>query len=276
MLFSRRPNSFENALATCLDDLDAGAPLEEVLAKYPQHAADLAPLLAVAAQMRTTSWPALSMHGRVQGRERMHAALAQHHSGFALLRPSWAQAAMALVIVGIIGAASVITPWKDLPSRFATPAPAAGPTTTSQQTVVVPDDTATATATTEPSATPTLQISDEHRNGDGQRRQQDCDGGAFAEPATIGDRFASCDGDVTADAIADGNASHESQRCVPNTAPDRYRGWPATAAAADAAACHHPAADALTAYAAAIRGRVGVSIYEPAAAPLTAEVVRSP
>ena len=158
MLFSRRPNSFENALATCLDDLDAGAPLEEVLAKYPQHAADLAPLLAVAAQMRTTSWPALSMHGRVQGRERMHAALAQHHSGFSLLRPSWAQAAMALVIVGIIGAASVITPWKDLPSRFATPAPAAGPTTTSQQTVVVPDDTATATATTEPSATPTLQI----------------------------------------------------------------------------------------------------------------------
>ena len=102
MLFSRRPDSFENVLATCLDELDAGAPLEEILAKYPQHVADLAPLLAVAAQMRTAPWPALSVHGRVQGRERMHAALAQYHSGFSRWHPSWAQAAMALAVVAVI------------------------------------------------------------------------------------------------------------------------------------------------------------------------------
>jgi len=158
MLFSRRPNSLENVLATCLDDVDAGAPLEEILAKYPQHAADLAPLLAVAAQMRTAPWPALSMHGRVQGRERMHAALAQYHSGFSRWHPSWVQAAMALVIVASISAASVILTGQDWPSLFATPAPLIAPPVTSQQTVVVPDDTTTVTPTVEPSATPTLEI----------------------------------------------------------------------------------------------------------------------
>jgi hypothetical protein len=158
MLFSLRPNSFENVLAACLDDLDAGAPLEEILAKYPRHAADLGPLLAVAAQMRTTSWPALSMHGRVQGRERMHAALAQYHSGFSRWRPSWGQAMMALMIVASISVASLILTRQDWPSPFATPAPLAGPTVTSQQTVVVPDDTVTAIPATEPSATPTLQM----------------------------------------------------------------------------------------------------------------------
>jgi len=158
MQFSRRPNSFENVLAACLDDLDAGASLEEILAKYPQHVADLAPLLAVAAQMRTAPWPALSVHGRVQGRERMHAALAQYHSGFSRWRPSWVQAAMALVLVVGISGASVILTKQDWPSPFATPAPVAGATATSQKTVVVPTDTATATPTVEPSATPTLQI----------------------------------------------------------------------------------------------------------------------
>ena len=158
MQFSRRQNSFENVLAACLDDLDTGAPLEEILAKYPQHVADLAPLLAVAAQMRTAPWPALSVHGRVQGRERMHAALAQYHSGFSRWRPSWVQAAMALVLVVGISGASVILTKQDWPSPFATPAPVAGATATSQKTVVVPTDTATATPTVEPSATPTLQI----------------------------------------------------------------------------------------------------------------------
>ena len=158
MLFSRRPDSLGNVLATCLDDLDAGAPLEEILARYPQHAGDLAPLLAVAAQMRSAPWPALSVHGRVQGRERMHAALAQYHSGFSRWRRSWVQAAMALVIVASISAASVILTRQDWPLPFATPAPLIAPTVTSQQTVVVPDDTATVTPTVEPSATPTLQI----------------------------------------------------------------------------------------------------------------------
>jgi hypothetical protein len=158
MLFSRRPNSFENVLAACLDDLDVGAPLEEILAKYPQHAADLAPLLAVAAQMRTASWPALSVHGRVQGRERMHAALAEYHSGFSRWRPSWVQTVMALMIVASISVASFILTRQDWPSPFATPAPLTGPTATSQHTVVVPSDTATVTPTVEPSATPTLQI----------------------------------------------------------------------------------------------------------------------
>jgi hypothetical protein len=158
MLFSRKPNSLENVLATCLDDLDAGAPLEEILAKYPQHAADLAPLLAVAAQMRTAWWPALSMHGRVQGRERMHAALAQYHSGFSRWRPSWVQAAMALIIIASISVASVILtePNRFIPELQELVAPI--PTATSQQTVVAPDDTATAMPTTEPSVTPTPQI----------------------------------------------------------------------------------------------------------------------
>ena len=153
MLFSRKPDSLENVLATCLDDLDAGAPLEEILAKYPQHAADLAPLLAVAAQVRSAPWPALSVHGRVQGRERMHAALAQYHSGLSRWRPSWVQTAMALIVVACVSAASVMLTSPNWPTPPESPAPLAPVlTATSQQTVVAPDDTATATATTEPSA----------------------------------------------------------------------------------------------------------------------------
>ena len=121
MLFSRKPDSLENVLATCLDELDAGAPLEDILAKYPQHVADLAPLLAVAAQMRTAPWPALSVHGRVQGRERMHAALAQYHSGFSRWHPSWGQSAMALAVVAVIIVAGfALTRWERLYSRSST------------------------------------------------------------------------------------------------------------------------------------------------------------
>lgn len=158
MLFSRRPDSFENVVATCLDELDAGAPLEDILAKYPQHVADLAPLLAVAAQMRTAPWPALSVHGRMQGRERMHAALAQYHSGFSRWHPSWGQAAMALAVAAVIVVVSlVLTRWeRTIPDPQQLVAPA--PTAITQQTVVAPDDAATATVTTEPSATSTLQI----------------------------------------------------------------------------------------------------------------------
>ena len=224
MLFSRKPDSLENVLATCLDELDAGAPLEDILAKYPQHVADLAPLLAVAAQMRTAPWPALSMHGRVQGRERMHAALAQYHSGFSRWHPSWGQSAMALAVVAVIIVAGfALTRWERYipdPQQLVPPAP----TATSQQTVVAPDATATATATTEPSATPTLQIATATSTVTATVSVDSKPTTALPSPspqpsATAHTRH----GDIAAytDGLADGNAGHECQRCVPDTAPDR-------------------------------------------------------
>ena len=67
--------NLDNALAACLDDLAAGRSLTESLARYPEYAADLAPLLQTADSVRSEPRPTLSLRGRVAGRERMHAAL---------------------------------------------------------------------------------------------------------------------------------------------------------------------------------------------------------
>jgi hypothetical protein len=80
----------------------AGLSLTDVLARYPEYQAELAPLLDTAYGLRGADWPVLSMSARVRDRERMHAALAQQKPKRSfLIPPLWWQlgAALALVVL---------------------------------------------------------------------------------------------------------------------------------------------------------------------------------
>ena len=105
-LLEKPVRNLEDALAVCLDDLDAGVTSEECLARFPDYADELRPLLAVAMDARqTASWPTLSLAGRVRGRERMHAALTQRRHGFTFGRLTLTQIAMmALIVATAVGA----------------------------------------------------------------------------------------------------------------------------------------------------------------------------
>ena len=100
---SRSAQNLEAALAACLDDLQAGMTPAQCLARYPEYADQLEPLLLTAARLQGQPWPTLSAGGRVRGRERMHAALASRRpAGFAwwsVLRPLLA-AVVLLVFAG--------------------------------------------------------------------------------------------------------------------------------------------------------------------------------
>ena len=188
---SRPATSLEDALAACLDDLDRGVSPAECLARFPEHAAELAPLLQVAVRTRAKPLPALSLGGRVCGRERMHAALAQRRAGYGRLR-AWV-GGLAGLVVCLVLAAGV---WFSSPGRDsrlggeptaqpaapstganATPSvaptleaqisqtPSPSPTSTNESASVTataaptPSPTASATPTPSPtaSATPTLR-----------------------------------------------------------------------------------------------------------------------
>ncbi len=109
---SRPATSFEDALAICLDDLSRGASPAECLARFPEHAAELAPLLQVAARTQAQSLPALSLRGRVRGRERMHAALAQPVAGPGWVR-AWAGGVAGLAFLLVLAAGI----WLSWPGR---------------------------------------------------------------------------------------------------------------------------------------------------------------
>jgi hypothetical protein len=109
---SRSAQNLEAALAACLDDLQAGMTPAQCLARHPEYADQLEPLLLTAERLQGQSWPTLSAGGRVHGRERMHAALASRRpAGFAwwsVLRPLSA-AVMLLALAGGV--------WRAWPDR---------------------------------------------------------------------------------------------------------------------------------------------------------------
>ncbi len=105
--------TFEEALNDCLERMRRSESLESCLARFPQHAADLAPLLQVGQMLRTAP-PALSAEAFSRGRiELRDAALAQGDAGWeqrlgnalrGLVIPL-CLAAAALVVMLVIGAA---------------------------------------------------------------------------------------------------------------------------------------------------------------------------
>lgn len=105
--------TFEEALNDCLERMRRGESLQSCLARFPQHAADLAPLLQVGQMLRTAP-PALSAEAFSRGRvELRDAALAGSAAGWGqrlgnalrgLTIPLGVVAA-ALVAIFVIGAA---------------------------------------------------------------------------------------------------------------------------------------------------------------------------
>jgi hypothetical protein len=112
---SRSAQNLETALAACLDDLQAGMTPAQCLARYPEYADQLEPLLLTAERLQRQPWPTLSPGGRVRGRERMHAALASRRpAGFvwwSALRPVLA----AVVLLALAGGV-----WLAWPGRQST------------------------------------------------------------------------------------------------------------------------------------------------------------
>ncbi len=63
--------SFEEILAHCLDEMAAGADIEQVVARYPAYAAELRPLLEAALQLRGIPVPPPRPQAVRQGRARV-------------------------------------------------------------------------------------------------------------------------------------------------------------------------------------------------------------
>jgi hypothetical protein len=155
--------NLEAALAACLDDLQAGMTPAQCLARYPEYADQLEPLLLTAERLQGQPWPTLSTSGRVRGRERMHAALASRRpAGFAwwtVLRPL----SVAVMLLALAGGVWLAWPGRqtkttDLPTSVpvvlpATPSPA--PTLGATATLTL---TVTATLTLTVTATLTLTV----------------------------------------------------------------------------------------------------------------------
>jgi transposase len=68
---------FDQILDICLDRLRTGATLADCLASYPQHAAQLAPLLQVAGLLETPAGPTMSDQGLRAGEARLLAQAAR-------------------------------------------------------------------------------------------------------------------------------------------------------------------------------------------------------
>ncbi|MFN8491683.1 MAG: hypothetical protein U0350_29055 [Caldilineaceae bacterium] len=72
--------NFEEMLANCLDALERGETIESCLARYPQNAPELAPLLRLATTVRSTPQPRLSAEAFQRGRAVVRAQAQYHHS----------------------------------------------------------------------------------------------------------------------------------------------------------------------------------------------------
>ncbi|WP_322802377.1 hypothetical protein [Thermoflexus sp.] len=68
---SMKDLSFEEILARCLDEMAAGADLEQVVARYPAYAAELRPLLEAALRLREVPVPPPRPQAVRQGRARV-------------------------------------------------------------------------------------------------------------------------------------------------------------------------------------------------------------
>jgi hypothetical protein len=110
------------ALDECLAWLRAGVELEACLARVPEHAGELRPLLELAVELRQVTPPAPSPEARIAGEQRMLAALARrpartrragrweralHALKRALpaggLRPAWQAAVLLVVALLVLG-----------------------------------------------------------------------------------------------------------------------------------------------------------------------------
>jgi len=122
--------NFEDILAACLADMDAGLTPAQCLARYAEFADQLAPLLQTAARLHVQAWPTLSTGGRVRGRERMHAALAARQVRRGQWRSLLGQIAAAVLILALVGGIWLTWPTRQRQGE-------AGPTRTASPTASI-------------------------------------------------------------------------------------------------------------------------------------------
>ncbi len=90
--------NFEEILANCLDALERGETIESCLARYPQNATELAPLLRLATTVRSTPQPRLSAEAFQRGLDAVRAQAQYHHSLHAPFSVPRAKAAQKAVV----------------------------------------------------------------------------------------------------------------------------------------------------------------------------------
>src|SRR3954453_15258327 len=84
--------AFEEILARCLDALEQGETIEHCLARYPEYATNLAPILQLATVIRSTPQPRLSPGAYTSGRAAVIAQAHAQQSGRAAAHPMRATA----------------------------------------------------------------------------------------------------------------------------------------------------------------------------------------
>ncbi len=95
---------FDQILDICLDRLQTGATVADCLANYPQHAAQLAPLLQVASLLEAPPGPAMSAKGLRAGEARLLAQAAKMRSTRRQAKPApWTGLFRRLAAAGIAG-----------------------------------------------------------------------------------------------------------------------------------------------------------------------------
>ncbi len=95
---------FEHTLDICLDRLLTGAAIADCLARYPQHAAQLAPLLQVANLLEAPPGPTMSAAGLRAGEARLLAQAAKMRSTRRQAKPAlWTGLVRRLAAAGIAG-----------------------------------------------------------------------------------------------------------------------------------------------------------------------------
>ncbi len=96
-------SELESAFNDCIEALRAGKSLEECLARYPEHRAELEPLLRVVAEVWSMPRPGLSPAAARAGEARLRQALAARRRPFyRRVGLGWAAAA-ALILVAFVG-----------------------------------------------------------------------------------------------------------------------------------------------------------------------------
>ena len=128
----RAARNLDETLGQALNDLERGFTPLQVLDRYPDHEAELAPLLETAYRLRTSRWPTLSLAARVAGREKMHAAVtAEKARRHGIMSPLWLQIGTGVALLALAGTTYFASPFSPLrPTERLTPIIVSTSTTT--------------------------------------------------------------------------------------------------------------------------------------------------
>jgi hypothetical protein len=118
----KRAKEFDNILDDCLEQLlDKSQTLEQCLARYPEQATALKPLLETALLVKETSAIYPDPEFRTRARYQFHAALREMPAKRLFLWPRWATAVAAVVILLLAGGGTVAAARNSMPDGLLYP-----------------------------------------------------------------------------------------------------------------------------------------------------------